>query len=299
MKRDRILREGPCPRTGVLIVGQENAAELQLLENSRQRVGGRGHAKSTKQEPGAAPGTSDRRFPKQFGTVAIRARSRDPMNRSIRLPGGAFRLTPERSGGGGVPKLSSPFLPVSQPGLKRHSGTLERSEAHRGRGPRMPRQTGLASRICLARAKADARTRAGAFQYDSPSDFGKPNGTPTRARRPPPGRSVPSWRCKPAREAGWNSLYGHASARRGRSFQTVSHQASGNTQVPHPAHTRRLDRSRALRESDACHSSVSARYRARHRGQPVEVESCHDSRAHSLLRGELAEFDARERSGHD
>ena len=39
VKRDRVLRERPCPRTDVLI-REQNTPDLQLLERSRQRVGG-------------------------------------------------------------------------------------------------------------------------------------------------------------------------------------------------------------------------------------------------------------------
>ena len=85
----------------------------------------------------------------------------------------------------------------------------------------------------LRRARRPRRTRprtpCAAFQDDSPSAIAKPNGTLTEAPRPHPGRSVPSWLCRLVRETGWNDSYGHSSRHDGRTFQSVSHRASGNS----------------------------------------------------------------------
>ena len=139
----------------------------------------------------AATRVNCRRFPKQFGTVAVRARSRDHTKRSIGLPGRAFRRIPERSAGGEVSRSSSPFPPVSRIEFQHHSGTLERPEADRGSNT-SPRASEAHARPRARRANRSRPTTPSAtFQDDPSSAFGKPNRTLATARRPHPGRSVP------------------------------------------------------------------------------------------------------------
>ena len=209
VERDRILREGPCPRTDVLI-REEDTPEPQLLERSCQRVGGRSHAGLTSKNRAWRPERLARvsrnnleRWPFVRDRVTIRnvpsgypeARSGSVRNgrvgeRSRRRPARSFRYPGVRSGvilerlndRKPTEELPSHFACARHIRAAEQVGRSTRGPRHRPRRSKMTLQAALRNRMERSRGPCDL-TPAGPYQVGSAGSLGKPDGTFCRVTR--------------------------------------------------------------------------------------------------------------------